>query len=655
MIRKILPAILAVLSAQVCAATCIPTDVSGVPSPLIAGVGKLLLSAGGTINGSRIIVSGRTSLPITGTTSALSAGALPRLAQGTFPMVGASELNTEGPVSAGSYGSVVTSGSPTLFLGGDYYINSLYVNGPIQLAAGNYFINNLYLHSDLTVTGQVQLFIGNQMTVVNDGISINAGGNAGNLQVSLRDGARFEAKGNISFTGLLYSPHSSSAIKFADNTSIAGAAITSGELQFDGDASVIFDSTVQEQIATLTCPVSEGPDHYELSLPTNSISCLPTSAVIVACADYSSPCANPYTAASGTSVDLLASGGKLGAATVTFNSGGIATTSLNYPAAVDGTAVSVHINAVQLGAANPDKCCPNGANCIRASTCSTTYNTAGFIISATATGFSDIPTQVAGTLSRINYLRAVKTNTITAACEAALTGTQSVGIGYECNNPKDCHASNLMSVDGGTMTTIQRNNLSNVVNFTPVDMNFDANGSARFRFNYSDVGRVALHVNRSAGVSSMSSLRGISNPFVVKPAGFVLSGIRQTAEPHLTNPAASNTSGATFVRVGESFSATVTAVTSFGSPAYNYGRETLAEDVHLESVLVAGPEIRDNHAVSGTFGSFENGSANGTAFFWDKVGIIKLMPSVGDGDYLGTGDIVGDVSGAPSVNVGRFY
>jgi MSHA biogenesis protein MshQ len=50
------------------------------------------------------------------------------------------------------------------------------------------------------------------------------------------------------------------------------------------------------------------------------------------------------------------------------------------------------------------------------------------------------------------------------------------------------------------------------------------------------------------------------------------------------------------------------------------------------------------------FGAFTAGSATGTDFFWAEVGIVRLVASVGDGDYLGAGN----VSGTASERVGRF-
>ncbi len=619
---------------------CIPTTVAGIPSPFIAGVGKLQLGNNGTVNGTPIVISGTTSLPITGTTSALSAGALPALTPATFPAVGTGTLNTTGTVAAGSYGTINASGNPTIFSGGTYYINTLNATGPIQLAAGTYFINSLSLSANLTVTGAVQLFIGNQVDLKNNNISLNAGGNAGNLQVNLYGGAKFDAgKNYISFTGLIYGPGAGAEVQFDNNATISGAIITAGKIQFGNNTTVNFNATVQAQISSIACPVS-GPNHYELSLPTSSITCLPAIVTITACANSSNPCTSVATSVTGTA-NLATTGGAIGAAALTA---GMGTTTLSYPLAVDGTAVTVSLTSATTPAINPATC--------SAGSCSTTFNTAGFIFSATANGVAaTIPTQVAGASSATYYLRAVKTNTTTMACQAALTGAQSVNFAYECNNPTTCYAANLMSVNGGTATTIARNNNGSVASYTGVNMTFDANGNAPFTFIYSDVGMVTLHANKSAGGALLSTLTGSTNAFVTKPGGFVLSGIQQTAAPNWVNPASVNAAGAKFVKAGEAFSVAVTAVTSTGSTAYNYGKENVPEGVKLTNALVTGLGLTNNPAIGGAFGSFTNGVATGTVFTWNEVGIITLTPSVADADYLGKGDTTGTASG----NVGRFY
>lgn len=402
---------------------------------------------------------------------------------------------------------------------------------------------------------------------------------------------------------------------------------------------------------TRTCGVSV--DHYELSLPTASLACLPSTVTVTACADASSPCSNAVTTINGQTATLASAGPTLGASTITFNASGVATTTLSYPSATDGAAASVILSAEQATATNARKCCPNGTSCAAGNFCSTTFNTAGFIVSGnTGAAAVTIPSQVAGTNSASYYLRAIKTNTTTQACESALTGAQSVNWAYECNNPTTCSASNLMTLNGGTSTTIARNDNASVATYLPVSMTFDANGNAPFTFNYSDVGQVRLYATKAAGGALLSSLSGSSTAFVVKPGGFTVTGIKQTASPFLVNPAATNASGSKFVKAGESITATVTATTSTGAATPNYGRETIPEGVLLTHALVAPAAGATGTLANGTIagGSFSSGVAAVTNLSWSEVGIISLTPSVADGDYLGAGSI----TGTAVANVGRF-
>lgn len=418
-------------------------------------------------------------------------------------------------------------------------------------------------------------------------------------------------------------------------------------------------------------------DHYELSLPTSSITCLPTTATVTACADASSPCTNPLTAASGTTASLATNGGTLGLTTVTFSTTGTVSTTLSYPAAPDGTGVSITLSGEQITATNNRQCCPNGTSCVIANSCSTTFNTAGFIFSGTAGGTGlTIPSQTAGvsspTCPSCYYLRAVKTSTTTQACESALQGSNvAVDFGYECNNPTTCSGSIQMALNGGNgSTSIAGTNNGSGITYSSVGMNFDANGNAPFTFNFSDVGQIKLYARKAASGSLLTTLTGSSNAFIVKPYSMVLTDFQQTASPNTANPAAANASGSAFVKAGENFSATVTAVnatcaanlstyTALASiPAScktpNYGKETTtAEGVTMTNALVTGLGLSNNPAINNNtaFGAFAGGSATGTTFSWGEVGIITLTPSVGDGDYLGAGDVTGTTTG----NIGRFY
>lgn len=405
-------------------------------------------------------------------------------------------------------------------------------------------------------------------------------------------------------------------------------------------------------------PAPLGPHHYELSLSTDSVSCTATTVTVTACADASSPCTSTYAGASGATAQLSASAGTLGAGTVTFNAAGVATTTLSHPAAADGASVTVTLSGESLSAANLRQCCADGTLCTVANSCSTIFKTAGFIFSDTAGGAeTTVPTQTAGitALSAVPgpyYLRAVKTNTTTRACEAALAGASTVTLGYQCNNPATCSSGNYLDIvpyNGGVPQAAQ----SVAPGGTGVTLYFDANGNAPLAFNYRDVGRITLTASKAAGGSLLTALTGTTNPFVVKPGGFVLSNIRQTAAPQLPNPAATDATGGVFVKAGESFSATITATTASGATTPNFGRETVPEGVLLTPALVqpagGNPGALANATVAGA-GVFADGVATVTNLSWDEVGILTLSPSVADGDYLG----VGNVTGSTSAPVGRF-
>ena len=404
-------------------------------------------------------------------------------------------------------------------------------------------------------------------------------------------------------------------------------------------------------------------DHYELSLPTASLACVASTATVTACANSSSPCTSAATSLNGQTATLSTSGATLGATTLTFNASGVASTTLSYPSAGNGTAVSVALSGEQSAATNARQCCPNGSSCSAANSCSTIFNTAGFIISSSLGGTSaTVPTQIAGTGSGNYFLRAVQTSTSTQACVAALSGSTTVNWASQCNNPSTCSAGNRLSLTGNSASAIASNPNTGVTSTTPVAMTFDANGNAPFSFVYNDVGQITLYASKSASGSLLSALSGATNAFIVKPASFKVSGIKCTSFTSGTcaisviaspgnNPGASTFTGPAFIQAGQAFSATVTAVDSSGNATPNYGQETAPEGVRLTaSVLLPIGGSSGTLGNASAFGSFSGGVATGATFNWSEVGIINLIPAVADGDYLGAGNVTGTISG----NVGRF-
>ncbi len=175
-------------------------------------------------------------------------------------------------------------------------------------------------------------------------------------------------------------------------------------------------------------------------------------------------------------------------------------------------------------------------------------------------------------------------------------------------------------------------------------------GQAAITLNYADVGDIDIAIKDDSTSTLPGGIRGASQPFVVRPAGFVLSNIARSSDG-FANPAAADENGAVFIAAGSPFSLTVTAVNSLGNATPNYGQEATPESVLLTPTLVAaGGANNPPIGFTSGFGSFANGVATGSDFSWGEVGIITLTPSVGDGDYLGGGDVTGSTSG----NIGRF-
>lgn len=410
---------------------------------------------------------------------------------------------------------------------------------------------------------------------------------------------------------------------------------------------------------------SAGPDHYELSLPANSLACMPTPVTVTACADGSSPCTKPFTAAAGSTVALSTSAGNLGATRLGFNAGGVASTTLSHASAAEGLSVVLTFSGESMPAAKARQCC-QGGRCSTASSCSTAFATAGFVIAGASGGAAvTLPTQTAGSPSANYVLRALRSNDDSSApaCEAALSGTTTVDWSYTCNDPTNCAPGNLVTLTGAAAAAIAGNPNGGGGGSTAVTMNFDADGNAPFRFAYADVGRISLAVSKAAGGALLTPLHGSSNAFVVKPAGLVLSDIKCSsysaaecataalASPGL-NPAAASAAGTAFIPAGSAFSATVTAVDAAGQALPNFGREIVPEGVTLTPTLVlpaGGSAGTLSHP--GAFGPFAGGSATGTTFAYSEVGIIRLTPNLTSGNYLGSG---GAVAGTPSGLVGRF-
>jgi hypothetical protein len=204
--------------------------------------------------------------------------------------------------------------------------------------------------------------------------------------------------------------------------------------------------------------------------------------------------------------------------------------------------------------------------------------------------------------------------------------------------------SRQVEIDGNPVATTEVASSTQVVTFVA--------GQAAVSASYKDVGSLQIAVKDETTVNPELpvGIRGATAGFVSRPARFELSNI-ENAAGSIVNPGAVDASGPVFIGAGTDFRATVTALDADGDATPNYGQESIAESVRLDVNLIA-PVGGASPNVGATVGFpvFSTGSSTGTDFRWPEVGIIRLVPRVGDGDYLGAGDIVGD----SSANVGRF-
>jgi hypothetical protein len=276
--------------------------------------------------------------------------------------------------------------------------------------------------------------------------------------------------------------------------------------------------------------------------------------------------------------------------------------------------------------------------------------------------------QVAGVTLNSVYITALNASGVPTQLSSSTATAVGFQFALSCIDPvANAGVQAFFSASGAAMPLCAGNGAVPTTWTTSTNLSFAATSPSvgPYSFTYADVGNVELYLRNSAATSQMGS----SGPFVVKPYSLVLTDIKQTASPFTANPAAVDVAGNLFVRAGENFSATVTAVNASCAAnlgtytllasipasclAPNYGKEVAPEGVSISSALVGGLGLTNNPAIANAsaFGSFSGASATGTTFTWDDVGIIRLTPSVGDGDYLGAGT----VSGTQAGNVGRFY
>ena len=423
-------------------------------------------------------------------------------------------------------------------------------------------------------------------------------------------------------------------------TASLGSAIAAGTTQYASDIQVSYSSSTTTGGVTTTIAMTDsaygvapvtigGLDHIEIDHTGVGLTCSAPTVTVKTCANTA--CTSLYT--SGATVLLSPSN-----TSVTITSTGSATATI-----INSTASTVTLGASTTTPVASTTTCLNTTS--NTASCSFTYADAGFVIA--------VPNRDAGVNNSDVTIQAVQKGATANSCVAAFSSTtRSVNLYSTYVNP----------ASGTKVVNVNNTAVSTSVPGTQLNLAFDANGIATVPLSYTDVGSVTLSATGSAlnGVAMIST----GGSFVVKPGGFVLSAIQQTASPNLANPAATSAAGAKFVKAGEQFSVTVTATTcvtgvtncvSASTVTPNFGKESTLESVTLTPTLVTGLNLTSIPSIACTlcFGTFSGGIASGTDFSWPEVGLITITPSLKSGSYLGVAGFT--TTGTASGDVGRFY
>ena len=442
-----------------------------------------------------------------------------------------------------------------------------------------------------------------------------------------------------------------------------GSGGTSGNnFHFEGniDEARVYNAVLsQTDIQTImaeTHPCAAGVDHYEITHAGVAITC-EAEAVAVTGHDNSGPphiAVEPGTTITITTVPATADI-QLKSGTALNFTPGIGTAQYTY--AAGETAVELWLR--QTTAAMIDIDILDANNLIESEDPVLDFRAAVFRFYADAV-VNTIGTQVAGKLSSVApgnqalTLRAVQTNTDTGACETRLMSppTVAVDMAFECVDPGSCVLPTGVQING---TDIAGNPVGNVTAYLPVSLDFGATGTASFDLNYADAGMIALHARLNlpeVAPDPAIELLGVSNSFVVKPAGLCV----EAPEPD-SDCASADTSCTKFRKAGDVFDLSVRGVAweSAGEAddAFCTGNAT-TENFRLDLITLAPARVAPaSGGVDGVLGVTtlditSGGEHTETGQTQSEVGVftVEATPPTYFGEVI---------AAAKSANIGRFY
>ena len=559
--------------------------------------------------------------------------------------------------------------------GGPFHVDKLELKkgATLNLAAGVYYFNKLTMdrNSRLVVTSpDVIVHIGDKLDADKD-VSINAGGGVTDLELMLHAGAEFKSDDRLDLSGVIFGP-AAKETRIGKDSSVRGAIVTGGKVKVEKNVQFTMTAADQAAIGALSTCTTDA-DHFAISHAGSAVNCAAETVSVSAhradetiLAGYtgtitlSTATGNGDWSLAGASGTLVNAGGGNASYTFAAGDGGVALLALR-----DTVAESVDIDVADgASVESPGEDPP------------LVFAAAGFRFLADGVA-GTIGTQIAGKTSAQSpgaqsiELQAIRTDTDSGACEAALTGVVAVELAAECRDPASCGARQV-GVNG---TPLAANAAGAVTGYSSVNLDFgDAtDGTATLVLSYADAGLLRLHARHelpdAAGAPSGVFMIGNSNEYVVRPFAFEIDFGGDRASLGIGGVSyAADAAGTPFAIAGADFDTTLRAVVwqaaddtdadgvadagadlADNATTTRFGAEQTPATANISHTLVA-PLGGDPGTLAGgaSVGGFSAGAAT-VALRWSEVGIIDLYAA--SGDYLGGGAAVSGSVG----NVGRFH
>jgi hypothetical protein len=554
---------------------------------------------------------------------------------------------------AGQYTSVNVGQEATLNFstsGGKYYMSSLTTNwkSKLNFAPGDYYINgDLLIQSEnvvsLTGNGPVRIFVNGSVTIHFNTTVTHS--NPANLLIYAKNTISF--LNAVKFTGFLYSQTGDALIGFMSQ--MTGGVSAAGRIYMDNDSLITYSNSANTADFGALCTSTPSINNFNINVGTGAATTCSDFRVTITARDSNN---SPLTGYTGT-ISLTTStnrgiwkktgvtGEAYGNLTATTTDNGQATYTFTTQDAGDITLLldNQHAQSLMIRVVDGGVSSTSGT---------VTFSANAFVIESTDSLSNDL---IAGRSH--SFAAKMMTQDLSSP-----TKTCRVASFYNNTNVKMWLVRDAVDPIGTAPAIKKDAQTLSPPNSEPTANNINLafnSGVANFTLLASDVGKYRVAIADTSKIFSSSDIRGQSEMLTARPFGIRVS--------IAANPAATDSSGATFRAAGQAFTLTVAAVAwdatddqnndgipdghDDNSPGNNanlgnnaalvsFGKEKPAKGITASAILVA-PAGGNNPGLSGAiFTDFTVGTASSALVSFGEVGIIEISASVTGGDYLGS-------------------